>query len=361
MDADPHLLLAVAEGLGPACCSTLLAPDLDPERALAQPPPDLPPAVQRRLADRDRLVRTAAAWVAAAANEGLTLLTPSCADYPERLREMPLRPLVLFARGPCELLRGPRHAVAVVGSRTPTPYGQEATAHFGSELARAGVLIWSGLAYGIDALAHQAALRAGTPTVAVLAGGLDRIYPSTHATLAAAILAAGGLLLTELPPGMPATRGHFPRRNRILAGAVAATLVVEAGLASGSLLTARFAAEVGSQVFAVPGPYASPRSRGCHDLIADGAQIACDPEDVLRRLGLSAAVARGESEGLELPADASAILRVLAAGARPKDLVQRETRLERGAFLRALLHLTGSGCVDCLPGDLLAVRRGLPG
>ncbi len=273
----------------------------------------------------------------------------------------PLRPLVLFAKGNATLLNDSRPAITIVGSRNHSPYGEAASKDFAHALARAGVILWSGLAYGIDSLAHKAALTAGTPTVAVLAGGLDRIYPAQHAYMADRIVAEGGLLLAETPPGMRPTRGHFPRRNRILAAAAQAVLVIEAGIASGSLHTARFAADVGTPVFALPGPYTSIRSLGCHSLIADGAQIAVSPEDLLRRLGIERDLHGTESSvdtpQLECSADETAILKLLQGGPRPCDLVAREARMPEQRYLQALLNLQGSGAVLGLPGDLLALGR----
>lgn len=349
---DPHLLLAAAEAIGPAPIAALLAPDLDPERALREPPPGLPNAALRRLQRPDELAVTVSAWLERSTRLGWEVLTPASQGYPGELRPRPLRPLVLFARGELASLRV-RTALAVVGSRTPTPYGSAAAEDFTRALVAAGVVLWSGLAYGIDAIAHRTATEARVPTIAVLAGGLDTVYPATHRELADTIVATGGVLLSEAPPGTRATRGHFPRRNRILAAATRGVLVVEAGEASGSLITARAAAECGVDVFAVPGPYGSPRSRGCHKLIAEGAGIACDPEHLLRELGLTMAA----SEPLEVGADAAAILRVLQAGPRPKDLVHRESRLERGTFLRAFDELLLAALVRELPGDLVSATR----
>src|SRR5262249_13068810 len=168
---DPHLLLAAAEGFGEGPVGALLDPSLDALEALANPPPDLPPRVRARLC-ASGLGAAAAALLADAHRAGLMVLTPDSAAWPPRLRDAPLRPLVLFARGDLGVLaRAP--AATVVGSRTPTPYGLHAAHEFAGALAQAGVVLWSGLARGIDAAAHHACLRARTPTVAVLAGGLD--------------------------------------------------------------------------------------------------------------------------------------------------------------------------------------------
>lgn len=349
---DPYLLLAVAESCGPALVPGLLDPSLDPRDLLSDPPP-LPRSVHQRLLHRPSLESTAGGWLQEAKRLGLEVLTPPHPCYPARLRQMPLRPLVLFARGNLDLLNTSAEALTIVGSRTPTPYGVAATMDFATAAAQAGMHIWSGLAVGVDALGHQMAVQASTPTVAVLAGGLDRIYPRTNQPLAEQIVAGGGLLLSETPPGRRPQRGHFPRRNRILAGATLAVLVMEAGQCSGSLHTARFAAEVGVPVFCVPGPYTSPRSRGCHDLIADGAQIAVAPDELLRLLG----IAGGDATQMQDSADEALILRVLAVGPRPQDLVQRESRLSRERFLTATMTLLGRGRIVQLPGDLLALGR----
>jgi DNA processing protein len=187
----------------------------------------------------------------------------------------------------------------------------------------------------------------------VLASGLDRIYPSEHAELAASIVQRGGCLVAELPPESHAQRGHFPRRNRILAAAES-VLVVEAGRTSGSLQTARFCAEQGRPVFAVPGPWSSERSRGCHDLLREGAQVATDPSDLLRDLGVTAHVEQGAANALQTSADENAVLRCLSQGPRPADLVQRESGLDRAQFLKARFALELRGALRAMPGDLLA-------
>ncbi|WP_363317785.1 DNA-processing protein DprA, partial [uncultured Amphritea sp.] len=159
-----------------------------------------------------------AALRAARQTQGRKALTTVMGQYlPARLVDHPLRPILLFARGNLQLLAPERCGIAIVGSRTPTPYGEAAAHDFAGAIAAAGVPIWSGLAAGVDALAHRAALRQGSPTVAVLAGGLDRVYPAGHVALADRIVATNGLLISESPPGLRAQRGHFPRRNRILA------------------------------------------------------------------------------------------------------------------------------------------------
>lgn len=357
---DVYLMLALAEGLGEGLVPALLDPGLDPFRCFADPPdpPDLPPRAAERLrhpglADEARTIRRRAESL------GLTVLTPDHAAWPSRFLQAPLRPLVLFVRGdPTALTRTP--AVAVVGSRTPTPYGSDAAGHLAAALVHGGSVLWSGLARGVDAIAHTASVDAGVPTVAVLAGGLDGIYPPEHAGLAQRIVAGGGCLIAELPPGRRARRGHFPRRNRLLALGAEAVVVVEASLSSGALHTARFAAEYGTDVWALPGPWNSERSQGCHRLVGEGAGIVESPEALQRALGLRPAQSGAAALHSELSADQMGILRGLAPGPRPVDLLQRESGLDRATWLRALFALEICGAVQRLPGGLLrAAPRGV--
>lgn len=349
---DEWLQLAIAEGFGERPVPALLAPDVDPAALLRAPPapPELPAAAAARLRSPDLAAR-AADLRARAAGAGLAILTRDAPGWPERLRHATLPPLVLFVRGHASALaRVP--AAAVVGSRTPTPYGADAAGQFAAALARAGTTLWSGLARGVDRIAHAACLAAGTPTVAVLAGGLDAIYPPEHRQLAEQLAGAGGCLVSELPPGCRARRGHFVRRNRILAAGTPAVLVIEASLASGALHTARFAAEAGADVFAVPGPWQSERSQGCHRLIGEGAVLAENPEALLQSLGLQPTQGAADARHLAASADEQRLLAVLARGPRPTDLLQRESGLDRTAFLRATFGLQRVGAVERLPGDL---------
>ena len=349
-------MLALAEGFGESPVPALLGRLHPPEVWLRGPDvPPLPPRVTARLRDPG-LAAEAAAVRRRAETLGLRVLTPDQPAFPNRLREAWLGPLVLFARGdPAALGRLP--ALCLVGSRTPTPYGKAAAEQFAHALAGAGVVLWSGLARGIDGIAHHACVDAGVPTVAVLAGGLDSIYPAEHGRLAQAIVDQGGCLLSALPPGRRARRGHFVRRNRLLAAGPPAVLVVEGGLASGALHTARFAAENDTAVFALPGPWQSERSQGCHRLLAEGAMVAESPEGLLRDLGVSGQGTGAQALQLTLCADEQALLAALANGPRPSDLLQRETGLERGRFLRALMGLETKGALRRMAGDLWAKTR----
>ncbi|MEN9705980.1 MAG: hypothetical protein RLZZ393_1859 [Pseudomonadota bacterium] len=213
-----------------------------------------------------------------------SLLLP-CTDpgYPVQLAQIPCAPAVLHVRGDPAVLHRPQ--LAVVGSRRPTPAGRDIAQAFSGALSAAGLVITSGLALGIDAAAHEGALQAGGHTIAVCGTGLDRCYPSRHEDLARRI-ADQGALVSEFPPGTAPLAHHFPRRNRILSGLTRGTLVVEAALPSGSLVTARCAADQGREVFAIPGSIRNPLSAGCHSLLRDGARLVTSPHDILGEIDL---------------------------------------------------------------------------
>jgi DNA processing protein len=203
-------------------------------------------------------------------------------DYPAPLRTLSSPPLALFVDGDPGLLWRP--AVAIVGSRTPTSGGRDNAHYFARSLAAAGIVVVSGMARGIDAVAHEAALASGTgATVAVVGTGPDVAYPPAHDHLRHR-LAREGAVVSEHPPGTPALRSHFPARNRILAGLALGTLVVEAAEQSGALITARQAGDAGREVFAIPGSIHNPKARGCHRLIRDGAALVEEPREVINAL-----------------------------------------------------------------------------
>ncbi len=227
---------------------------------------------------RDRVRRTrAAAWA-----KGMRILGWGLPGYPTRLVPLPEAPPVLFARGNPEILEE-KAVVALVGTRTPTPYGREAAEKLASGLAERGVVVVSGLARGVDSHAHQGVLQAGGRTAAVLAGGLDRVYPPERVSMAEEITRRG-LLLSEMPPGQVPRPGLFPRRNRILSGISDLVVVVEAARKSGALITAQWALDQGKDVAAVPGPIFSPVSKGPFLLLRDGAPPVDSAEAILELL-----------------------------------------------------------------------------
>lgn len=203
-------------------------------------------------------------------------------EYPDLLTEIPDPPLILFCRGRAEILGLP--AIAIVGSRNPTVDGRRTAKRFASELCRAGFAVTSGLAFGIDAESHEGALSAGGKTVAVLGTGIDQCYPAVNRPLFDRV-AQEGVLVSEFIPGIPPTPANFPRRNRIISGLSIGVLVVEAGMKSGSMITARLALEQGREVFAVPGSINNPVAKGCHRLISQGAKLVQQIEDIAEELG----------------------------------------------------------------------------
>ena len=223
-------------------------------------------------------------WIENALNwaeqENQRMLTLLDDDYPFLLRQIGTAPPVLFVRGSVAALNLPQ--VAMVGSRDYSPYGEYWAAHFAAELVKHGMAVTSGLAVGIDGFCHQRALAEGGITIAVLGSGLDQVYPARHKKLAERIVAAGGALVSEFFPNQPPLAENFPRRNRIISGLSLGTLVVEASLNSGSLITARYALEQGREVFALPNAVQSRYAVGCHKLIKEGALLTESVEDILQ-------------------------------------------------------------------------------
>jgi DNA processing protein len=227
----------------------------------------------------ETMIDRATDWLVAASDHHIVSLGDP--RYPDRLRQVPDPPLLLFVRGDPSILGDP--TLAMVGSRNPSPAGADNAHEFARYLSRCGFSIASGLALGVDAAAHRGALLGGSPTVAILGSGPDRVYPEGNRELADAIVGQGAVV-SEFFPGSPPRRAHFPRRNRIISGLSLGVLVVEAGLRSGSLISARLAAEQGREVFAIPGSIHNPMARGCHVLIKQGAKLVESAEDVLGEL-----------------------------------------------------------------------------
>ena len=240
---------------------------------------ELPPRTASFLASPDRrALQDDLIW---AAESGARLLLSTDCAYPELLRHIPNPPPVLFVLGDPTVLAGVQ--LAMVGARHPTPVGRRTAYRFARLFAQAGLTVTSGLAVGIDAASHEGALSGGGITIAVCATGLDRIYPTQHGPLAARIRARGALI-SEFPPRTPPYARNFPQRNRLISGLARGTLVIEAARRSGSLITARHAADQGREVFALPGSIYNTLASGCHKLIRDGAALVEEPLEVLAAL-----------------------------------------------------------------------------
>jgi DNA processing protein len=302
-------------------------------------------------------------WLAAAPEHHVLALGDPY--YPPLLLQAPDPPLLLYVQGNPQAMAG--RGVAVVGSRNATPQGCDNARAFAAALSRQGLVVFSGLAQGIDAAAHEGALAScaagGAPTAAVVGTGLDLVYPKNHTALARRI-AQTGALVSEYAPGTPALPPHFPQRNRILAGLSLGTLVVEAAMKSGSLITARLAAEAGREVFAVPGSIHAPQSKGCHDLLKQGAKLVETAQDILEELEHGAGPRQATLTADRAPDTPAAPLRpalmtlLQALGTETMDMDSLSARTGWGApdLSALLLELELEGRVARLPGGRFEQR-----
>lgn len=291
---------------------------------------------------------TLSSWLEAAAGRDWVALGD--ARYPQALLQTADPPLLLYVQGDATLLNSP--CLAIVGSRNPTPQGAENARAFAEHLGRAGLTIVSGLALGIDGAAHSGALAGGARTIAVVGTGLDRVYPRAHRELAHRI-AERGLIVSEFNLGTEPLAANFPQRNRIIAGLSLGTLVVEAALESGSLITARHSLESGRDVFAIPGSIHSPQSRGCHALIKQGAKLVDDARDVLEELRWAPSVSSAAptaSAGSVVAAPPDALLGAMGYEPVEMDQLQARTGWPTAQLSARLLELELAGHVSRLPG-----------
>lgn len=294
----------------------------------------------------DALVDRTLAWLDE--SPARAIVTLGDALYPASLLQTADPPLMLHLQGRFELLAA--DSIAVVGSRNPTRQGIDNARDFASHLSRAGLTIVSGLALGIDGAAHEGGLQGAGSTIAVVGTGLDRVYPKRHLNLAHRI-ADEGLIVSEYSLGAPPLGPHFPQRNRLIAGLSRATLVVEATLQSGSLITARLAAEAGREVYVIPGSIHAPQSRGCHALIKQGAKLVDQAQDILEDLRPSLAAAGAEPPASSDPEPADALLDALGYDPVTLDLLAARTGVAPAELSAKLLELELEGRVERLPGQ----------
>lgn len=356
MTHDPGLAswlqLTLTPGLGAAAIRDLLQQFGLPEKVLgatraqleraAGPaaaqllrPDGIAPAIERSLR-----------W---AEEPGHAIVTLADAEYPRLLLEIQDPPPLLYAIGQLALLQRP--ALAVVGSRNATTQGARNAEQFAHAFSDAGLTIVSGLALGIDAAAHRGGLAGAGSTIAVLGTGVDLVYPRQNAALAQRI-SESGLLLSEFPLGTPGAAHHFPRRNRLISGLAQGCLVVEAALASGSLITARAAAEQGREVFALPGSIHSPLSKGCHALIKQGAKLVESAEDVLAELTAFRRSGYASTRAASTAPEDAPLLAQMGFDPVDVDSLCARTGLAAKQVAAELLRLELAGQVAALPGGM---------
>jgi DNA processing protein len=286
-------------------------------------------------------------------------------DYPALLTQLRDPPIGLYVRGHPSVLASPQ--LAMVGSRNPTPAGRDTARDFAAHLASCGLTITSGLAAGIDTASHAGALAADGITIAVCGTGLDILYPQSNAALAQSIVVKGALI-SEFATGTPPIKHNFPRRNRLISGLALGTLVVEAAVRSGSLITARLAGEQGREVFAIPGSIHNPLARGCHQLIRQGAKLVETAQDILTELGplastlqqpLALSKSADVSGNFPSPLDKEYEILLDALGFAPAgmDLLVQRTGLKTDVVASMLLILELDGHIESYPGGLYVRTR----
>lgn len=379
------LRLTLTPGVGNETSRKLLAAFGSPESIFRQPFAALGHVVSRAQATSlqlvpvglQKLLDITCTWLESADNHRLVMLGDS--NYPSALLNIEDPPLMLYLLTAGQALRddffsqGVLKSVAIVGSRTPTPQGLATAQQFGRALSEAGMTVVSGMALGIDGAAHQGAIEGAAnsvlenhlATIAVVGTGLDRVYPSSHRALAHAI-AQNGVIVSEYPLGTPPLPDNFPKRNRIISGLSQGTLVVEAALKSGSLITARMASEQGREVFAIPGSIHSGKSRGCHALIRQGAKLVETVEDILEELSpqyeslarttcvkTNAGLANTDvvrfSDDLD---ENDALVQALGFDPVSLDALQARTGLDTPSLQAQLMTLELDGRLARLPGGL---------
>ncbi len=277
------------------------------------------------------------------------ILTWEDADYPPLLKEIPDPPPVLYARGDLSCLQPMK--VAMVGTRKPSVTGSETAYRFAFDLAKQQLCIVSGLALGIDAEAHRGCMDAKGQTIAVMGTGIDRIYPLRHVKLAEQI-SESGLLLSEFPLKNPPIAGHFPRRNRIISGLALCTLVVEAAIRSGSLITARFACEQNRDVMAIPGSIYNPQARGCHQLLQQGAKLVSSSQDVVDELSIASAMTVREAD-LSLASDNENLVKCMGFEITTVDQLVVRTGWTLEQVMGSLFELELQGLVNVVSGGYM--------
>jgi DNA processing protein len=346
-DTADWVSLSLVEGLGPSTFRKLLAGVGSPRMVLGANRLQLIQHCPAEIADRilaesrQEKIDAALQWLS---EENHSLITLADDGYPSALLQCPDPPPLLYVAGNAAILGGV--SLAIIGSRNATPQGLANSHNFASAIASCGIAVVSGMALGIDTAAHQGAMAGGGATVAVLGCGADIAYPRANAELAFDIVHHGAVV-SEFAPGTPPLASNFPRRNRIISGLSQGCLVVEAAMASGSLITARFALEQGREVFAIPGSIHSPLSRGCHALIKQGAKLVETAQDILDELHFGADISKPNILNSE-----SGLLQYIGYDPCDVEMLKKRSGLTAGEVSAMLLALELEGRVGCLPGGL---------
>jgi DNA processing protein len=345
-DARYWIGLSLINGLGGETFRRLLSSFGTPERIYATPTAALKQVISSDIAakisdgpDEQRL----APFLEWLSLDGNQLITLADTGYPSGLLEIPDPPPLLYVKGNADRLNTP--TIGIVGSRNATPQGLKNAEAFAQALSESGWCVASGLALGIDGAAHRGALRGNASTIAVVGTGLDIVYPARHRELAHQIVEHGAIV-SEFPLGEPSRAGNFPRRNRIISGLSRGVLVVEANLESGSLITARLAAEQGREVFAIPGSIHSPLSKGCHRLIKQGAKLVDSIQDILEELGTTPI----SSQTVSSPVTDHPLLDKMGFDVIAPDSLIELSGLTSNQVSAMLLSLELEGKVASLPG-----------
>lgn len=372
-DREAYIILNLLSGIGPirvqALCSYFGSSSgvLKASVKELNSVPGIGPSLAEGIASWDNIDYESE--MAIAERAGVKIITRNDPEYPSQLAELNDAPLCLYVRG--TLPQEDELVLAIVGSRRITNYGRRMAEHLAASAVYAGWTISSGLAYGIDAVAHKAAIDAGGKTIAVLGGGLARIFPQDHIPLAKEII-KNGAVISEFPMEFSPNRRSFPMRNRIISGLSRGTLVVEAGQRSGALITANFALEQGKLVFAVPGCADNPQARGCNSLIKQGAKLTESFDDILDEFEFLPGFERKElhrgveadktfeennRKSLSLSEEENKIMDILSQGEQSADSLAIETGLNAGKLLVLLMKMEMKKLIVQLPGKRFSIKK----
>jgi len=358
-DLRAWIALNFLHDIGPVITRRLLGKFKDPERVFSATINELK-QVEGISETRAREIVSFNHWkeveteIQRAEKSGIRIMTLDDHDYPEALKKLPDAPPVLYIKG--SVIDGDLNAIAIVGTRRPTNYGITVAEQMGYELASSGFTIVSGMARGIDTMAHKGALRACGRTIAVLGSGIDIPYPSANKSLKNAI-ASSGALISEFPLSTPPNKEHFPRRNRIISGLSLGVLVIEATLDSGSMITVRYALDQGKEVFAIPGNITSKRSAGTNRLIKQGAKLVESVQDIVEEISPQL-VRHLDQQKKELPSmseDEKIVYERLSDEPKHVDVLIRELKMSSSQLLSLLLKLELKGMVRQYGGKNFAL------